>query len=57
MVLDILPLNKGLIFHIASGPRLANCPKESSMKKRGIPTNNCINQYGIRKAPMMLNKK
>lgn len=31
------PLNRGLIFQTASGPRLENCPSDSSMKKMGIP--------------------
>ena len=32
-------------------PRLANCPKESSRKKRGRPTNARVPKYGIKKAP------
>lgn len=31
------PLNSGLIFQTARGPRLENWPRESSMKKMGIP--------------------
>lgn len=30
-------LKRGLIFQTASGPRLENCPSDSSMKKMGIP--------------------
>lgn len=33
------PLNIGLIRHTPRQPWLANWPKESSMKKRGIPQN------------------
>ena len=31
------PLNAGFMIHIFMGPRLANWPKESSRKNRGIP--------------------
>ena len=41
----------GLTFQIAMGPRDANCPKESSRKKRGIPTMASMMKYGMRKAP------
>jgi len=33
------------------GPRLANCPREHSMKNKGKPANANISVYGIRKAP------
>ena len=35
--LEFLPLNNGLIFHTVMGLRLANCPYETSRKKRGMP--------------------
>ena len=31
-------MKSGLIFQMEMGPRLANCPKASSMKKMGTPT-------------------
>jgi len=31
------PWNRGTALHMLMGPREANCPKASSMKKRGIP--------------------
>lgn len=34
-----LPLNMGLTLQTPRQPWLANCPKESSMKKRGMPQN------------------
>lgn len=34
-----LPLNIGLTLQTPRQPWLANCPKESSMKKRGMPQN------------------
>lgn len=33
------------------GPRLANCPREHSMKNKGKPARANIRVYGIRKAP------
>ena len=38
-----IPLNIGMDFQIVIGPRLANCPKHSSNKKIGTPTNISIN--------------
>lgn len=39
------------------GPRLANCPREHSMKNKGKPANANISVYGIRKAPEQRTKK
>lgn len=39
------------------GPRLANCPREHSMKNKGKPANANISVYGIRKAPEERTKK
>ena len=41
----------GLTFQIATGPRLANCPKFNSMKTIGMPMRNNIKMNGMRKAP------
>ena len=46
-----IPLKAGLIFQIVIGPKLANWPKESSMKKSGNPTSDSMITYGIKKAP------
>ena len=37
-----LPLKSGLLFQIAIGPKLANCPRESSRKNRGMPTSRSV---------------
>lgn len=39
------------------GPRLANCPREHSMKNKGKPANANISVYGIRKAPEQRTRK
>lgn len=41
----------GLIFHTPRQPRLANWPKDSSRKKRGMPQNTSMMKYGNMKAP------
>lgn len=46
-----LPLNRGQIFHIAIGPKLANWPKLISKKKSGIPQITKKSKYGTKKAP------
>lgn len=51
-----VPFKAGHIFQIDRGPRLANWPKQSSRKNKGIPTNNWIIQYGIKNAPVEENK-
>ncbi len=37
---------------MAIGPRLANWPKDNSMKKRGMPTTASMMMKGSRKAPV-----
>lgn len=46
-----VPLRRGTDFHIVMGPRLAYCPKESSMNTRGMPQNISMVMYGMKKAP------
>ena len=36
---------------MGNGPKLANCPKETSRKKSGRPMKNSIMIYGIKNAP------
>ena len=41
----------GLTRQMAMGPRLANWPKLSSRKKRGMPMRKSMRMNGIKKAP------
>ncbi len=47
----VSPLKMGDIFQTVMAPERWNCPRHSSMKKRGIAPHNSIKKYGMRNAP------
>lgn len=47
------PFMAGFILKIFKGPRLANCPKLSSIQNKGMPSRAREMKYGTRKAPEM----
>ena len=49
--LQYSPLNIGLNFQTEVGPRLENCPSDTSIKNTGIPAKASIMMYGTRNAP------
>ena len=48
------PWKRGETVQTVRGPAAENCPRESSMRNTGIPTNVNMMKYGMRKAPKML---
>ena len=45
------PLKMGTALQTVTGPRLAYCPKASSMYTNGMPQNISMMMYGMKKAP------
>lgn len=50
-----IPLNSGTALHTVIGPRLAYCPKASSINNSGIPHVTNIIMYGMKNAPEIRN--